>query len=439
MARTYVLDTNVLLFDPKSLFYFEEHKVVIPLLVIEETDRFKKNQDETGRNARTVSRYIDKLRERGSLKAGVDLKGGGTLRVAFLEDLPQKMSYEYADNAILALAKDLADKAGTGDEVILVSRDTNMRIKADAIGLIAQDYRHDKVLGSTDQQYSGQIEILTSSQDLDDFFETGHLPVLSGFPTVYPHQMVVLTNGYQKSALCKVDAAGKYLERYGMKSEAWGILGRNKEQAFALNVLMDPRIQLVTLSGQAGTGKTLLAIAAGLQQVCNDLKGSGYKKMLVARPVIPMGKDIGYLPGDINEKLNPWMQPIYDNLELIFEGAERSRTNEPAYRHLFERGLIQVEALTYIRGRSIPDHLMIIDEAQNLSPHEVKTILTRAGEGSKIILTGDPNQIDNPYVDSASNGLTYVVERFKNSGLAAHISFTKGERSQLAQVASELL
>lgn len=448
MARTYVLDTNVLLFDPKSLFVFEEHKVVIPLLVIEEIDRFKKDMDETGRNARTVSRYLDKLRERGSLRDGVELRGGGTLKVVFTEDLPNgHLKWDHTDNAILTLAKDLSEKSTSGDEVVLVSRDTNMRIKGDAVGLHVEDYRHDKVVRSAEDQYKGWTELSCDAADIDLFYEEGCLPLLEEWGSLFPHEFAILSDGGQKSALARVSAKGNTIHKVDSKVDCWGIRPRNKEQAFAFSLLLDPKVQLVTLSGQAGTGKTLAALAAGLHQVCGDLKSKNqtYRKMLVARPIFPMGRDIGYLPGSLEEKLNPWMQPIFDNLELIISGSEaepkraRGGGGDAPYQYLLDAGHMQVEALTYIRGRSIPKHFMIIDEAQNLTPHEVKTILTRAGEGTKIILTGDPQQIDNPYVDATSNGLTYVIERFKDSPIAGHVTFSKGERSELADAASKLL
>lgn len=447
MARTYILDTNVLLFDPKSMFVFEEHDVIIPLLVIEETDRFKKNMDETGRNARTVSRYLDKLRERGSLRDGVALRGGGTLRVVFTEDLPNgHLRWEHTDNAILSLAQHLSSKAQEGDEVILVSRDTNMRVKGDAIGVRAEDYRHDKVVGSSEEQYKGWFEIATDPLFIDNLYQKGAVDIPEAWGALYPNACLLLTDQDQKSALAQVCDKGKRIRVLDGRGACWGISPRNKEQRFALALLLNPNISLVTLSGHAGTGKTLMALSAGLQQVTESEGTLGqprYRKLLVARPIFPMGRDIGYLPGTMDEKLNPWMQPVFDNLELIVSGnnagSKKNRGGEEPYRYLLDKGYIQVEALTYIRGRSIPQQFMIVDEAQNLTPHEVKTILTRAGEGTKVILTGDPQQIDNPYVDATSNGLTYVIERFKNSPLAGHITFSKGERSGLAQAASELL
>jgi PhoH-like ATPase len=429
VSRTYILDTNVLLHDPKSLFVFEEHSVIIPIWVLEEIDRFKTDMNERGFNARTTGRYLDKLRERGSLKEGVKLNGGGTLRVAW-DGYLDAASPPSVDNAIVKLAKELADAAQEGDEVILVSRDTNMRVKADAVGVKAENYRHDAV-ADADRLYTGAVELEVLSQDIDDFYEG--FPLEFDLPTLFPHQFVHLTAGSQ-SALARWD--GHRLVRLS-NQEVWKVRPRNKEQAFALDLLVNPDIQLVTLMGVAGTGKTLVALAAGLAQVCD---ATLYRKLLVSRPVIPMGKDIGFLPGTMEEKLSPWMQPIFDNLDVLVTGNGKARgTKDKNYQYLLDSGTLQVEALTYIRGRSIPQQYLIIDEAQNLTPHEVKTIITRAGEGTKIVLTGDPAQIDNPYVDAKSNGLTYAVERFKDSYLAGHVTLLKGERSALAEEATKRL
>jgi PhoH-like ATPase len=445
VARTYILDTNVLIFDPKSLFVFEEHNVIVPMLVMEEIDRFKSGMDERGRNARTASRYLDKLRERGSLREGVPLHGGGTLKVmAGDDDLTQAQHPQSTDNAILSLATRLKSEASDDDEVVLISRDTNMRIKGDAMGVQVEDYRHDDVIRNIDDQYTGYRTLTPDMEGVfDKWYGDGKLDPNIVPGDLHPHEFLILTDGAQKSALVRTSPQGMTTKfrKVDSKKDVWGIHPRNKEQVFALDLLCDPTVSLVTLSGQAGTGKTLLAIAAGLSQVCGVQSGD-YRKLLVARPIFPMGKDLGYLPGDLNEKLNPWMQPIFDNLDFIISGTSEEKDGmkeEKGYRYLFDRGYIDVEALTYIRGRSIPEQFIIVDEAQNLTPHEVKTILTRAGEGTKIVLTGDPNQIDNPYVDGKSNGLTYVIERFKDSPLAGHVSLTRGERSELAQAASELL
>ena len=437
MARTYVLDTNVLLFHPKSLFVFEEHTIVIPMLVIEELDKFKSDADERGWSARTAIRYLDKLRQRGDLSAGVELEGGGVLKVlAESDDFDNARSGRSNDNVILSLASSLV-VPDSDDKVVLVSRDTVMRIKGASMGMLVEDYRHTDVIVSMDDQYRGHRTERVHGGVIDDWYGSGDTRDLP--QDLRPNECLLLTDGAQKSALIRTDPSGERLRRIPSKTSSFGVQPRNMEQVFALNLLLDPEVSLVTLSGQAGTGKTLLALAGALEQVTG---GSLYRKILVARPVIPMGKGIGFLPGDLDAKLSPWMQPIFDNLEYLVGGTNERKDGareDRNYNYLFDKGYISVEALTYIRGRSIPDQIMIIDEAQNLTPHEVKTILTRAGSGTKIILTGDPNQIDNPYVDGKSNGLTYVIERFKDHPLAGHVSLTKGERSDLAQAAADLL
>jgi PhoH-like ATPase len=436
--QAYVLDTNVLLYDPRALWVFGEHDVIIPMTVIEEVDRFKKDVNETGRNARAVSRYLDDLRARGSLKAGVQMDGGGILRVEFSSD-EQDRTIDWgphtADNRILATAMRYSKAQGGAT---LITRDTNMRLKADALGVPAEDYQNAQI--EIDEQYTGMVERSVPASAIDELYANSVLP-LAGFESLYPHQFVLLvaeeTNA--KTAMARVDPRRGKLRLVGRHKEGvWGIFARNKEQLFALELLLDDSVQLVTLNGVAGTGKTLLAIAAGLKQVADD---ELYRKLLVSRPIFPLGRDIGFLPGDLEQKLNPWMKPIFDNLELLLSSrSERGGRNaEPGYQYLLDQKIIEVEPLTYIRGRSIPKQFLIVDEAQNLTPHEVKTVLTRAGEGTKVVMTGDPYQIDNPYVDALSNGLTYTVERFKNCEVAGHVTLRKGERSELAELAAELL
>ena len=428
LSVIYVLDTNVLLSDPKSLFYFEEHDVVIPIQCIEELDKFKKERlSARGAAARTVSRYLDKLRTRGSLMTGVQLLGGGTLRVSF-EDEGRSTGLGRVDNSILRLVKKLSD---AGNNVTLVSRDTNMRIKADVLGIRAEDYKHDALIQSSEGAYSGVTEITADLGEIDTLFAEGRLDVEDR--QLLPRGFAILRDVENKSALGFASSDGKSLDLIRSKDlHTWGIGPRSKEQAFALHALLDPRIPLVTLSGRAGTGKTLIALAAGLKGACDDKE---YRKVLVARPMISMGKEVGYLPGSLEDKLKPWMQPIFDNLEVLIGASE----GESKYSYLLDRGMLQIEALSFIRGRSIPHQYVIIDEAQNLTPHEAKTILTRAGEGTKIVMTGDPAQIDNPYIDHRSNGLSYVIEAFKSSPHAAHVTLTKGERSVLADEAARLL
>ena len=438
---TFVLDTNVLLYDPDALDVFEEHDVVIPITVIEEIDKFKRDMNETGRNARSASRRLDAMRQGGGgLQRGVPLPGGGTLFVAFPENgsqLPFDWGGASNDNLILKTVVRLArEREG---RVVLVTRDTNMRLKCDALGVIAEDYEHSRI--DVEEQFSGVAELevpaaLISALHADDVVRTA-------IDARYvPQSFLVLRSDAdpQHTALARVSADRTALKRVGRHREgAWGVVPRNKEQLFAMELLLDPEVELVTLNGVAGTGKTLMAIACGLKQAADDDR---YRKVLVSRPIFPLGRDVGFLPGDLNEKLNPWMQPIFDNLEYLLGGRGETSTRagrQPAYQYLLDKQIVEVEALTYIRGRSIPQQYLIIDEAQNLTPHEVKTVLTRAGDGTKVVLTGDPFQIDNPYVDEVSNGLTYAVERFKDVGSAGHVTLRKGERSRLAELAARLL
>jgi PhoH-like ATPase len=458
MGKVYVLDTNVLLHDPNAMLRFEENDVVLPMTIIEELDRFKKQPETTGRNARQVSRMLDQLHTRGRLTTGVPLDNGGSLRVALcdretLRALPAELEGDRADNEILAVALGL--KRECDCDVILVSKDTNLRIKADVLGVAAEDYETDKV--DVSELYTGAAEVFVGGEVFDAVFKSGG-GVLPG--DFYPNQAVTLIDALNPAhtALAMMDGKGERalpLAKIGYGGVS-RVSPRNREQQFALNLLLNDAVQLVTLVGKAGTGKTLLAIAAGLLKVADEGK---YSRLLISRPVVPMGKDIGYLPGDIKEKLTPWMQPLYDNFDLIFGTQDQRERGEKygdsksdkygasekhgawqrGHEELMAMGILQIEALTYIRGRTLPNQFLIVDEAQNLTPHEVKTILTRAGEATKIVLTGDPDQIDNPYVDAASNGLTYALERFKGEPLAGHMTFVKGERSALAERATMLL
>jgi PhoH-like ATPase len=437
--KSFVLDTNVLLYDPQAIFKFEENNIIIPITVIEEIDRFKKDMNETGRNARQISRILDQMRKTESLSVGVRLESGGMLRVEIYEErvmksLPPELRESRGDNRILAVAVDLKTRIDD-HRVILVTKDTNLRIKADALGLAAEDYESDKV--SLDEQFQGYLDIDSDAESVDRFHGQGWLeaPV-----SLYANQFVTLKDRLNPShtGIGRYNAdAGRIvpLRRTGREG-VWSIQPRNREQSFAFDALLDDSIKLVTLVGKAGTGKTLLAIAAGLQKVAEE---NVYNRLLVSRPVFPMGKDLGFLPGDIEEKLTPWMQPIFDNVELLLSGHEAEKRHSKGYKELMAMGILDIEPLTYIRGRSIPNQFMIVDEAQNLTPHEIKTIVTRAGEGTKIVLTGDPYQIDNPYVDSSSNGLTYVVEKFKEQTISGHVTMMKGERSALAELAANLL
>lgn len=438
--KNFILDTNVLLHDPQALFKFQENNIIIPITVIEEIDRFKKDMNETGRNARQVSRVLDTMREKGSLATGITMPGGGTLRVVlftenYLKHLPVDLRVDSGDNRILSVAMDARDQF-PDIPLIFVTKDSNLRIKSDAIGLVAEDYESDKV--DIQELYSGTRTIEVTADAVDRFYGQGWLdaPV-----ELHANEFITIVDetNPSHSAICKYSSdSGRVVPVLKVPREGiWSLFPRNREQSFALDVLMDDTIKLVTLVGKAGTGKTLLAIAAGLHKTAEE---NIYNRLLVSRPVFPMGKDLGFLPGDVEEKLTPWMQPIFDNVELLLSGHETDkRHSNKGYKELMAMGLLDIEPLTYIRGRSIPNQYLIVDEAQNLTPHEIKTIVTRVGEGTKIILTGDPYQIDNPYVDSSSNGLTYLVEKFKGQRIAAHVTLTKGERSELAELAANLL
>ena len=439
MKKVYVLDTNVLLHDPSSIRQFQENDIVLPITIIEELDRFKKLASSIGRNARLVSRILDEMRSQGHLIEGIELGHGGELQVALcnpdtLKSLPPELEGDKDDNAILAVALDR--KSSCDCPVVLVSKDTNLRIKADALGLDAEDYETDKV--DVDELYAGTNEVSVDADAINLLYSDGKTDLPGHFPA---NQALTLVDNSNPShtALAIATGNGCATRLDAMGTSVSRIRPRNREQKMALELLLRPSIQLVTLAGKAGTGKTLLAIAAGLHQVADT---KVYHRLLISRPVVPMGKDIGYLPGDVTEKLAPWMQPLFDNFDLIF-GAPEFTDKPEHWKHgheeLMERGLLQIEPLTYIRGRTIPKQYLIVDEAQNLTPHEVKTILTRAGEGTKIVMTGDLEQIDNPYVDAASNGLTYAIEKFREEPLAGHISLKKGERSELAERAAELL
>ena len=442
MKKNYVLDTNVLLHDPRAIFKFEDNDVIIPIFCIEEVDQFKREGSERGRNARQIARLLDDLRDQGgSLSKGVKLDSGGMLRVAVppsRPELPSAIDKGAMDAAILQTAFDVREADG-GRPTIFVTMDTNLRIRADALGMVAETYENQRV--EAESLDSGVKDIEVDPREIDLFFHEGRLPPPAGQVGDQPlmaNVCILLRDRTNPShtALGRYDATKK--EIVALKTPREGVMGvrpRNKEQSFAIDLLLDESIRIVTLVGHAGTGKTLLALAAGLKRTLED---GMFTRMLVSRPVMPLGKDIGFLPGDVDEKLNPWMQPIFDNLEFLFS-ANGARKGPRAYAELLESGQIQVEPLTYIRGRSLPAQFMIVDEAQNLTPHEVKTIITRSGDGTKIVLTGDPGQIDNPYVDSASNGLTIAADKFRGEKIAGHIVLAKGERSDLAELAANLL
>ena len=439
MAKTYVLDTNVLLHSAKALDSFQDNLVVIPMAVIEELDKFKKNQDELGRNSRQVVRMIDKLRGEGRLSEGVPLhnaaggKPSGKLMILTGEgEMPEKMDMSIADNRILQVAYMLLKRAKREDSVTLITKDLNLRLRADGLGIPVQDFECQTV--KFDELYSGTSETEVDPQTIDDFYKNKSIEVPNGL-ALHPNEFLTMKSG-TKSAI-GIFRGGKLVMPHELPGDnVWNVKPRSREQRIALQLLTDPAIQVVTLVGQAGSGKTLLALAAALQQVLRD---AVFENILVSRPIIPLGKDIGYLPGDKNEKLSVWMQPIYDNLDYLLHTEKRGESVKRKVDELIRTGKLELEALTYIRGRSIPHQFVIIDEAQNLTPHEVKTIVSRAGEDTKMVLTGDPEQIDNPYLDASSNGLSYIVERFKDLPLHGHITLRKSERSELAAAAAEYL
>jgi PhoH-like ATPase len=433
VAKTYVLDTNVLLHDPAALFAFGDHRVVIPFAVIEEIDNQKKRQDEIGRNARIISRQLDDMRSIGRLSEGIPMSNNGILYIELNHqaciNFPEVLDPEKYDNRILAVAHNLKQEGNSS--VVLVTKDLNLRIKADVLGIAAEDFLNDKV--DFCSLYSGYRDLYVTAEDLAAFYRDGGL-ALGNHPTPFPHEFLVLKNlenpsqsalgRYTGSAISPVIKDG---------TTHWGIRARNKEQRFAMDLLLDDTVPVVTLLGKAGTGKTLLALAVALEKV---LEEKAYSRVLVTRPVIPVGDDIGYLPGNKEEKLRPWMQPIYDNLELLLRMCPKiDRSTE----ELLCNGALEMEALTYIRGRSIPNQFIVCDEAQNLSPNMVKALITRVGAGTKIVFTGDAEQIDHPYLDASSNGLTYLVERFKHVDIAGHVTLVKGERSEVAELGARLL
>ncbi|MCE5316177.1 MAG: PhoH family protein [Parachlamydia sp.] len=429
--KTFVLDTNVLLTDPEAITKFPKNNVIIPVTVLEEMDKMKRLPNDLGRNARAAFRTLDSFNKlgKGDLHSGVQLENESIVRIQL--EIKSDTTYNFAlsqnDNRIILAAFLLKEK---GEKVVFVSKDFAARIKAEALGLEAEDYENLKY--SYEAMYRGLRKVETTKHDIDVFYKDGHITI----PNLdcHPNEYCLLTSPEHSSAVGKYDAASKQLEPLLKSVNLWGIKPRNVEQRCAVDALMRDDIKLVTLLGPAGTGKTLLALACGMRKVFDE---ATYTRILVSRPVVPLGRDIGYLPGTKEEKLYHWMQAIYDNLEYLCDssGHEQNET----LRWVMESKKIEMEAVTYIRGRSLPKVYMIIDEAQNLTPHEVKTIISRAGEGTKVILTGDPTQIDNPYLDKDSNGLTYTVSRFSDQKIYGHVFLDKTERSELAALATEVL
>ncbi len=434
MRKVFVLDTNILIHDPNSIYNFKGNDVYLPIQVIEEIDNLKRKPD-TAYHARMASRVIEEIRIKGDISKGVELPEEIFFKVIVEEgigDVPKCLRKDSVDNVILGVTLKTKEKY-PDRKVILVSKDINVRIKADAFGVEVEDYSTDKV--EYEELDKGYQEIEISKEKFDKYNKNGKISLkdLELDYEIPANFFFIIKSGQEKTTGRVVkDKVKKILNG---DISAWGARARNDEQQFAMELLMDDDIKAVTLVGKAGTGKTLLAIAAGLEQVVERKK---YSKLYIARPIIPMGKDLGYLPGSEKEKLRPWMQPIFDNIEFLSD-VKGNKAGEKVITGLETMGLLKVEALTYIRGRSIPNGFIIIDEAQNLTPLEIKTIITRAGENTKIVFTGDPHQIDSPYLDANTNGLTYLAEKLKNEKIIGHITLVKGERSELAEITAKLL
>ncbi|MBI5745077.1 MAG: PhoH family protein [Elusimicrobia bacterium] len=433
MKKVYILDTNVLIHDPLSFTKFEDNTVVIPISVIEELDNFKHTADERGKSARVVSRKLDEFRTKGKLNAGVKMENGGTLIVDLDHEqvLPKEFKLLEMDNRILNTAFWYEQKKHSA---ILVTKDINLRLKAEAVGLVSEDYEAGKV--NVDELYPGLVGIEVPAAAVDKFYKDHELK--SPEKDLSANEFVVIHSKEdpKKSALGRVDPNDPTkIRALGPEPSPWGIRPLNKEQRCAMELLMDDSVKLVTLLGAAGTGKTLCTLVCGLQKAVEE---NIYRKLIICRPIVPVGKDIGFIPGTKEEKLSTWMGAIYDNLEYVMDKKHPEGAIEK-FEYLLQNEKIEIASVTHIRGRSLPKQYMIVDDAQNLTPHEIKTILSRAGEGTKVVVTGDPYQIDNPYLDIASNGLTYIVDRMRGQKLYGHLTFTKTERSQLAALVAELL
>lgn len=435
MTKTLILDTNVYLTEAQALFSFGRSDIAIPTIVLDEIDRHKHRQDTAGLNARSMNRILDKLRAKGSLFSGVGLgKGRGKVFAAQLDPryIPPGMDGNDSDNKIIAVALRLQIE---GHDVAVISRDLNMRVKCDSFGLECYDYQPQQAVKSIDNLFDGSTEIVVSDDMIERFYNGEEIVLDSQKKKLYPNQFLVLQSekDNKKSAICRFVSHEAPLRKIYTYRDIWGLSANNKEQKYAMDLLFDNDVQIVSLTGKAGTGKTLVAAACGLEQVLHSSKKSGgYDKLIITRPVQPMGRDIGFLPGTLEEKMLPWIAPLRDNLEYLFG-------DKLALEMQMEQGTIEIEAMTYIRGRSISNAFMIVDEAQNLTTHELKTIITRVGHGTKLVLTGDVQQIDNSYVDAVSNGLTYAVEKFKEYSISGHVTLHKGERSKLATLAAEIL
>lgn len=430
--KTFVIDTNVLLHDHQSVTKFPRHDVILPVTVLEELDKLKRSVGEVGKSARAAIRFLDALRltQTGNLHEGVKLENGATIRVQveLKKDYSSAVDISIADNRILMAALFLKEK---GQKVVFVSKDFAARLKAEAIGLEAEDYENLKYSYNT--IYRGVRSVDVTKLQVDTFFQKGELPPPDG--EWMPNEYAVLQSPEKDHAVAKYSLSQGGFVPLLQSRDIWGIKPRNMEQKCAIDLLMRDDIKLVSLIGPAGTGKTLLALACGLRKVFDE---SVYSRILVSRPIMPLGRDIGYLPGTKEEKLESWMQPIFDNLEFLCDSSGQKESSE-TLRWVLDSNKIEMEAVTYIRGRSLPKMYIVIDEAQNLTPHEIKTIISRAGDGTKVVLAGDPTQIDNPYLDKDSNGLTYAVGRFRPYEIGGSIFLDKTERSELAALAAEIL
>lgn len=441
MSKTiYVLDTNVLMTDSEVFTKFGRSNLVIPFKVLEELDKHKNRQDSTGAMTRRSTRFLDELRKKGSLYDGVRIaKGKGILKVVNSDPslLNEDLDPTNADNRIISTVLSIM-KELPGMKVILVSLDINLRVKCDSLNIRVEDYEANRAVRRTNELYSGTTERLVDDELIDQFYDGETIMLEKTDEVLHPNEFVMLRSSSdpKKTALSRFINYNKPLRRIQKNMEAYNIKPRNKEQGYAMDLLLDPSIKLVTIMGSAGSGKTLVALAAGMDQSIENEDGRGkklpYRKLIVSRPVQPMGKDIGYLPGTLEEKMLPWLAPIHDNLEFIVGDATY-------LENWLDKGQIQIEALTYIRGRSIGDSYMIIDEAQNLTKHEVKTIITRIGEGTKIVLTGDVEQIDAMYLDATTNGLAHAIESLKDYEITGHVTLEKGERSEIATIAAKVL